>query len=177
MRYLTWLLALALLVGPVAASAAAPAPAQTYSDPFAYCAAVGTADSPGADARWKGPKVPVSVASGLARLLTVPMGEHLQKVTYWRCMDGQVYACAVGANIPCLSQANTSRTPTPGMIAYCQTNSNADFIPMYVRDRANIYDWRCQGGHPVITRQIGQPDARGYLKSFWYRIEPARSRS
>lgn len=170
MRRLTWLIGLALLVGSgYPALASATADGQTYTDPFAYCAAVGTVDSP--DARWAGSPVPVAVARGLARALNVPMGEHFQKGTYWRCMGGQVYACTVGANIPCLSPANTSRTPTPGMIAYCQTNSNADFIPMYVRDRANIYDWRCQGGHPVITRQINQPDARGYLKNFWYRIE------
>src|SRR5215510_4570357 len=48
---------------PVAES---PPPAATrFTDPFAYCAAVGTIDTP--DSRYAGPKVPEAVARGLQR--------------------------------------------------------------------------------------------------------------
>lgn len=145
----------------------------TYTDPFAYCAAVGTIDAP--DARWAGDKVPVTVARGLRRaLLGSPEGDisFLLRTSFWRCMGGKVYACTVGANLPCQSKANTSRTPTPSMAQYCQSNRDAAFIPMYMSDRASIYDWGCRGGVPVITRQVTKPDAQGFLSNIWYEIRP-----
>lgn len=148
----------------------------TYTDPFAYCAAVGTIDAP--DGRWAGDKVPVAIARGLRReLLGSPEGDisFLLRTSFWRCMGGKVYACAVGANLPCQSKANTSRTPTPSMVQYCQTNPDADFIPMYMSDRASIYAWGCRAGVPVITRQITKPDAQGFLSNIWYEIGPTPS--
>jgi hypothetical protein len=47
-------------------SAVSPTPGSgqlaTFTDPFAYCAAVGTVDAP--DSRYTGPKVPEAVAQG-----------------------------------------------------------------------------------------------------------------
>ncbi|MDF2627938.1 MAG: hypothetical protein K0R39_1769 [Symbiobacteriaceae bacterium] len=145
----------------------------TYTDPFAYCAAVGTIDAP--DARWVGDKVPVVIARALRRAFTGSAEGELkmfQRGSFWRCMGGKVYACTVGANLPCQSKANLSRTPTPAMVQHCQSNPDADFIPMYVRDRASIYDWACRAGQPVITQQITKPDAQGFLSNIWYEIKP-----
>src|SRR5687767_2342484 len=72
-----------------------------FDDPFAYCAAVGTIDPP--DARYTGPALPEAVARGLQAALGLPArsrGEPLPGDWTWRCMDGEVYACAVGANLP-----------------------------------------------------------------------------
>lgn len=148
----------------------------TYTDPFAYCAAVGTLDAP--DARWAGDKVPEVIARGLRQEFTgSPEGEisFLLRTSFWRCMGGKVYACAVGANLPCQSKANTSRRPTPAMFQYCQANQDSDFIPMYMSDRASIYAWGCRAGVPVITRQITKPDAQGFLANIWYEIRPTPS--
>ena len=46
----------------------------------------------------------------------------------FRCMDGKVYACFIGANLPC-GKLNTSRH-NAGAEAYCRTDPEADFIPM-----------------------------------------------
>lgn len=143
----------------------------TYRDPFAYCAAVGTIDTP--DERYVGPKVPKSVAKGLREALGLPITAPLRPLarsTSWRCMEGHVYACTVGANLPCWAKADVSRVPSQAMSAYCQQNPTADFIPAYITGRETVYAWRCRAGHAVVDRQLTQPDARGFLSNIWYKI-------
>ncbi len=144
----------------------------TYTDPFAYCAEVGTADTPGSD--YVGPKVPESVLQGLQGALNAPdiPLDVLENGSFWRCMDGIVYACFVGANLPCEARANTDRTPTQGEIDYCQQNPNTDFIPAVVTGRETVYEWRCLNGAPDIVEQVTQPDAQGFLSDIWYKISP-----
>lgn len=146
----------------------------TYSDPFDYCTAVGTIDQP--DSRYTGPKIPIAIARGLQKAFGLPPSASLDpflRSTYWRCMNGKVYACNVGANIPCLEKADLSRTPNQGMVDYCKGSPNADFIPAYITGRATVYDWSCAGGAPVVRRQVNSPDAQGFLSRFWYHIEPS----
>jgi len=170
-RCVAWLLAvLALASCSRGRPAAQPA---TFTDPFAYCAAVGTIDAP--DARYTGPKVPVVIAKGLQKAFGLPPTAPLEpflRATYWRCMDGKVFACNVGANLPCLEKADTSRTPAQGMVDFCRTNPSADNIPAYVTGRATVYVWRCREGRPAVVRQVAQPDARGFLANFWHPITP-----
>jgi len=146
-----------------------PAPS-TYTDPFAYCAAVGNIDAP--DARWAGPAVPESIAKGLQTALDAPDTpiDILTRGSCWRCMNGKVYGCFVGANLPCTAKANTARTPTQEEKDFCAQNPNADVIPMVVTGRETVYEWRCSNGVPEITRQLDQPDARGFLSSIWHEI-------
>ncbi len=166
--------------GPTANS---PAPASakiaaghlpTYANPFAYCRAVGTLDRP--DSRYTGPNPPPAVIAGLIKAFGPPAAAtHSQAFThgtYWRCMSGAVYACNVGANLPCESKANTERTPTPGEKKYCAANPGSDFIPMYVTGHDTVYDWSCKGDQPVAGKQIAKVDARGYLANIWYRVPP-----
>jgi Tol biopolymer transport system component/putative hemolysin len=156
---------------PVATVApAATAPQETYTDPFAYCAAVGTIDSPGAD--YVGPKVPEAVLQGLQQALNAPdtPTDLLERGSFWRCMDGNVYACFVGANLPCEAKANTDQTPTQEEIDYCQQNPSSDFIPAAVTGRETVYEWRCVDGVPEIVQQVSQPDARGFLSEIWYKL-------
>src|SRR5688572_28768228 len=68
------------------------ADAATFVDPFAYCAAVGTVDQP--DQRYTGEEVPVVIAEGIRDAFNpsdAPL-EVYQRGTFWRCMDGKVYA-------------------------------------------------------------------------------------
>jgi hypothetical protein len=172
------LLALASLSGCGAATAAAATPAPAaYTDPFAYCAAVGTIDAP--DTTYTGPQVPQSVAEGLQAALNAPDTplEMLQNGSSWRCMDGEVYACFVGANLPCDAQANTDRTPTQEEIDFCKQSPNSDFIPAVVTGRETVYEWRCRDGAPEIVRQVSQPDAQGFLSEIWYKISSTPTES
>ena len=169
--------ALLLIVASLAGCGATVAPAATsapasYTDPFAYCAAVGTIDAPGAT--YTGPRVPQSVAQGLQTALNAPDTplNVLENGSSWRCMNGDVYACFVGANLPCEAQANTDRTPTQEEIDFCQQNPSSDFIPAVVTGRETVFEWRCRDGAPEVVRQVFQPDAQGFLSEIWYKIPP-----
>jgi hypothetical protein len=149
-----------------------PTPA-TYADPFAYCAAVGTIDTP--DTSYTGDKVPDEIVTGYLKAAnlvnsTEPM-DLLKQSTSWRCMGGQVYACNVGANLPCDSKANTDQTPTQAMTDYCTANPSSDVIPASVTGHDSIYSWKCVKDTATIDKQVDQPDAAGFLSSIWYQIE------
>jgi hypothetical protein len=138
------------------------------TDPFAYCAAVGDADAP--DARYAGPAVPDAIAIGLSKQLEI-LGRLPDKLIQWRCMGGQVFACTVGANLPC-GQANTSSTPTAEMDKFCAETPNTEEIPAAVTGHDTIYTWRCAKGVPEIISQVFKVDLRGFIANFWYLIPP-----
>jgi hypothetical protein len=166
----TLLLVLAGLVD--ACRAADQASNATFTDPFAYCRAVGTIDAP--DARYTGPRVPPSVARGLQKAFAAPPDGPLEpflESSFWRCMDGKVYACSIGANLPCQEKADTSRTPSSGVKEFCRANSDV-VVPMYVTGRATVYEWRCANGQPEIVRRVTEVDARGFLANVWYALAP-----
>lgn len=160
---------------PTVAPTLIPPPTATIqvssSDPFAYCQAVGTIDSP--DARYTGERVPVSVARALQKAMglapDVPL-DFLIRGTFWRCMNGKVYACTVGANIPCESKANTGKTANAGMIEWCSTHPNDQGIPAAASGRETVYTWRCSNTVPEIITQVFNPDARGFIAEFWYML-------
>lgn len=144
----------------------------TYTDPFAYCAAVGTIDAP--DARYVGPKVPEAIARGLQAATQAAPDAPLDRFitgNSWRCMDGKVYACTVGANLPCEEKVDTSQIPTPAMTNFCQTNPNGN-IPAFVTGRATVYAWECRNGVATPGRQGWQMDARGFIANIWYAMSP-----
>jgi hypothetical protein len=143
--------------------AAAPAAAQSFQDPVAYCRAVGTIDKP--DARYTGPKLPGWMA---AKLHLEPSQANM---TAWRCAGGTVLACLYGANIPCDAKADISRAPTAGITGYCRENPGARFVPMYVTGHETVVSWACRGSEAVV-RDIGAVDAQGYAKAFWEPVAP-----
>src|SRR4051812_7498315 len=139
---------------------APPAPPATFSDPFAYCQSVGTIDAP--DARYTGDKVPAAVAEALRPSPNAPM-EWVIAGASWRCMDGKVLGCHAGANIPCSGKADTTKTPTAAMTAFCKENAGAPGIPAAVTGRETVYSWRCGGTAAEIAEQVFHADARGFI--------------
>jgi hypothetical protein len=164
---------------PAAATQAPPQPTAamanpaSYDDPFAYCAAVGTVDAPAAP--YNGPDLPDAVVQSMIRqgIITADAPPEFQKAAVWRCMDGQVWACHFGANLPCQEKADSSQAPSPAMEEFCQANPTADYIPAAVTGRATVYEWRCAGGKPEVVRQLFQVDPQGYLADFWYELASA----
>ncbi len=169
--------ALALMIGLTTVCASAPARAADapFQDPWSYCKAVGTIDK--ADARYGGPAFPEPIVKVLQEKFKAkprkPSVEEYQKNSFWRCMDGKVYTCTIGANIPCQEKADTSQTPSAGMVDYCKTNPVEDYIPAFVTGRATVYLWSCTDGKPRIVRELTKPDAAGYLSNVWYEVPPA----
>lgn len=143
-----------------------------FHDPFRYCAAVENADRPGSG--WAGPAVPPAIVAGMERegLLQGVPEPQIERGVFWRCMDGGVEVCFVGANIPCSEKADTRRTPSPKVAAYCKANPEAKDLPAYVTGRTTLYAWSCAGGQAQITATLMEPDARGFLAAFWKRLTP-----
>ena len=161
-------LAVLLVVAATLVACSGNTAPKTYTDPFAYCASAGTIDQPGAD--YTGDKVPESVAKALLAALggpSIPV-DALQGGSSWRCMDGKVYGCFVGANLPCGEKADTGKTPTQAMTDFCAQNANSDFIPASETGRATVYEWRCTNGAPAVVKQVVQPDKQGFLSNVWY---------
>ncbi len=160
---------------PLATTAPTIVPtAGAFTDPFAYCAAVGNIDKP--DARYTGPQVPDAIINGFKKAAglessTEPL-DMLQKSTIWRCMDSKVYVCNFGANLPCDSKANTDKTPTQAMNDYCKANPNSDFLPMAVTGHDTVYSWRCTQDTAAVVNQVANVDAAGYIKEIWYPVQP-----
>jgi hypothetical protein len=144
----------------------------TYTDPFAYCSAVGTIDTP--DSLYTGVPLPDSIIQGFLKAAGLqnngePM-ELLQKSTIWRCMNKSVYVCNFGANLPCDSKADTDKNPTQAMQDFCKANQDAVGIPMSVTGHATIYFWGCVKNTPKLLKQIDQVDAAGYITNIWYKL-------
>jgi hypothetical protein len=156
------------------ATVAPPGSQATYTDPFAYCSAVGTIDRP--DSRYTGVPVPDSIIQGYLKAAGLENNgeplELLQKTTFWRCMDKNVFVCNIGANLPCDSKADTNKIPTQPMQDFCKANPNAGSIPMSVTGHATIYSWGCVNDVAKLLDQVDQVDAAGYSTRIWYKLQP-----
>ena len=143
------------------------------TDPYKYCAAVGNADVPGPP--YQGPRVPDRLVEAVRKVFGVsPMATKrwVKEETHWRCMNGRVWVCFGGANIPCLVKADTSKEPTDKMKAFCRAHPQAIAIPLSVRGRATVYQWRCEDGKPQVVGQVYTPDGRGFISQFWRPLPP-----
>jgi hypothetical protein len=144
---------------------------KAFNDPFSYCKCAGTIDAP--DKRYKGEKVPDSLISdikikmGLAGDVTP---DYIRNTTTWRCMDGKVFICMTGANLPCLEKADTRRIPTEAMNDFCKANPDLDYIPAAATGRSTVYEWRCSGTKPVVVKQVSIPDKQGYRSDIWFEL-------
>lgn len=160
-----------------AAAAPAIATAGSYSDPFAYCAAVGDALHP--DSRYTGPAEPDSVVRALERALGSKEGTLANYAAsgnvYWRCQDSQVLGCFPGANLTCW-EANTDRTPTQGETDWCAAHPGDGgvkaAIPFVVTGHSTVFEWRCVGTTPTVIQQVTNVDKAGLITRIWYTLTP-----
>jgi putative hemolysin len=146
--------------------------AESYSDPFAYCAAIGSVDAP--DAQYTGEKMPdVLVQSMIEKgIVTADAPKDIQQNAVWRCMDKSVWICHFGANIPCGEKADLNQMPTAAMEDYCKANPAADNIPAAVTGHGTIYEWKCTDGKSELVKPLFEVDSRGYITDFWYELTP-----
>jgi hypothetical protein len=141
------------------------------SDPFAYCERVGTDD------RLSGTGSALSEASAkflepyLRAALELPAGTSLSRGSvFWRCMQGKVYVCAVGANLPCGSKADRAKQ-NPGAEAYCRENPAATDVPAFATGHETIYSWRCAAGKAARGAPIAALDRRGFRSDIWHVVD------
>jgi hypothetical protein len=135
-------------------------------DPFAYCARVITIDKPLGGAS----PVPFALAPLLRTTLGLSAEVPLAPQNYfWRCMDGAVYVCAIGANLRCDVKADRAEQNS-GADNYCRENLNATFVPAFATGHNTIYEWSCSAGHAVRGKRTIKLDRRGYRSDIWYRV-------
>lgn len=140
----------------VALLLACPALAET---PAAMCKRVGTDDTTR--------PIPQSLVPAVNAAFGVWMPDQVaMDSSVFRCAEGHVMVCTVGANLPC-GKANTSRAPNAGELQWCGDNPNAAFIPAVATGHDTIYQWRCHAGSPHIVRQSLQVDQRGFVAGYW----------
>jgi putative hemolysin len=142
----------------------------SYDDPFAYCAAVGTIDTP--DARYTGEEMPDSIVEAMNEqgIVSADAPKEFQQNAVWRCMNNSVWVCHFGANLPCQEKADTTQTPSAEMEDFCEANPAADTIPAAVTGRATVYAWACKDGKAEVGQQLFTVDPQGFLADFWHEL-------
>ena len=115
--------------------------AWAQTSPSEYCQQIRTDDALRS--------VPPSLVSAVVRLfqLEAMPPAQVERSTYFRCADGHILVCTVGANLVC-GKADTRRDVT-SVAAWCRENAGAANVPAYVTGHATVYRGRCDGIRPV----------------------------
>lgn len=150
-------LALALFAGLLLAPAAYAA-----GTPAQHCRQVGTDDAPR--------PVPASLVPTAKRALGLRApNDVVRRTTLFRCAEGVVLVCTVGANLNC-GKASTAESLAPAR-RYCRENPDATFIPAYVTGHDAIRLWRCRGVDAVAGEPAEALDGRGFVARLWKPVE------
>jgi hypothetical protein len=100
-----------------------------------------------------------------------PDSSEFQTQAQYRCMNGKVMICFIGANLPC-SKINVNRD-NPGANEYCRGAKNGDSVPAAAAGHDTLYTYECYRGKPKIVGTIWQLDQRGFAKKLWTEL-PSR---
>lgn len=101
----------------------------------------------------------------------VPDGDSWQTQAQYRCMNGKVMVCFVGANLP-WTKMNAKRE-NPGADMFCRDNPDAGSVPAYAIGHDSIHAYRCRNGKAEVTGTTRQLDRRGFARDLWIEL-PAR---
>ena len=82
-----------------------------------------------------------------------------------RCMDGVLYACFVGANLPC-SKMDAKRR-NRGASAFCKTNRESSVVPLVATGHDTIFSYRCRRGQALVDGETYRLDRRGFATKLW----------
>jgi hypothetical protein len=153
--------AIALVIAAVAFTQGAVAQPNRFTDPDAYCHAVGTVDDPTTDRRYSGPQT----TSAIVRAAEVTTDQD--DVVVWRCMNGRVLACAAYGPPMC------SKAPwlMPGSLDHALSDSGVRAQCRRVRQAQCAAGTHCMvgcaSGHPIVNRDSYAVDARGFGAAEW----------
>jgi len=154
------LCAILALFGAILLARAGIAAPAAHDSPRAYCAHIGTDDT------LRTP--PSSLAPAIRRLFNI-RGHYAPKAAYYRCAEGAVKVCFVGANLPC-GKANTSKNQ-PAVARWCETHPDTESIPLYVTGHDSLYSWHCIGSKAATGASHGTLDPRGFFEEYWKTVK------
>jgi len=99
-----------------------------------------------------------------------PEDGSLETQAQYRCMNGKVVICFVGANLPC-AKMNAKRE-NAGADSFCRDNPAAESVPAFATGHDTIYAYRCRAGRAEVTATIRQLDERGFARTLWVELLP-----
>lgn len=160
------------------AAAALPLPdfdgqarAAPEADLAAVCARLGNDDS----IRDYDPSLRARTASAFKTLFPNAGGVRdeasWQTQAQYRCMNGKVMVCFMGANLPCVRM--NAKRENPGADMFCRDNPDAGSVPAYAIGHDSIHAYRCRNGKAEVAGTTRQLDQRGSAKTLWIEL-PAR---
>jgi hypothetical protein len=162
------------LLASVTGAISAAAQSRQFTDPAAYCKAIGTIDEP--DARYAGTGVPDWVLKPYftAQDIAAARAQGRQPVygVSWRCVKGDVLVCQ-NAQTPSCLKPDTDRTPSAAMQKFCEDGQGSSpVVPRVVTGTARMlaYEWGCQGKVPVIVKETPL-DAEGFVAADWKHVK------
>jgi hypothetical protein len=158
---------LAILSGGTGVFAQTP----SFTDPQAYCRAVGTIDGP--DRQFTGTGVPDWIRAAFftqEQIAAIKAGRQPDYGIAWRCVQGEVLACQ-NTQTPSCMKPDTDRIPTSAMRDFCRQDSSSPVIPRVVTGTARMlaYDWVCREPEPAIAKETPL-DAQGFVAADWKRV-------
>lgn len=128
------------------------------SDPARTCAVHNTDDT----LRGLPPRL-VAAARRAFGLPTAP-AELVRRGTVWRCAQGRVLACFVGANLPC-GKLDT-REDLPAVTSWCRSHPGGP-VPASVSGHATLWRWRCDEAVGARDGPAWRLDERGFAAELW----------
>lgn len=141
------------------------------TDLAAVCARLGNDDG----IRDYDPSLREPTASAFGKLFpnakAVPDGDSWETQAQYRCMNGKVMVCFVGANLPCVRM--NAKRENPGADLFCRDNPDAGSVPAYAIGHDSTHAYRCRNGKAEVTGTTWQLDQRGFARDLWIEL-PAR---
>lgn len=138
------------------------------ADLAAVCARLGNDDT----IRDYDPSLRARTASAFKKLFPDakgrPDGDSWATQAHYRCMNGKVMVCFVGANLPC-ARMNAKRD-IPGVDKFCRDNPDVASVPAYATGHDSIHAYRCRNGKAEVTGTTRQLDQRGFAKDLWIEL-------
>jgi hypothetical protein len=114
------------------------------------------------------PTLKNKLAAAFTRLFPdgqAPDEDELRSDAQIRCMGGRLYACFLGANLPCAKLDSTR--DNPGAAEYCKDNPQSQIVPMAATGHDTIYSYRCRRGRAIVSGSTYKLDARGFASDLW----------
>jgi hypothetical protein len=111
--------------------------------------------------------IPAELAPYAAKMFDIDL-ELAKASSFYRCVDGGLLLCTVGANLPC-GKANTSRS-IAGASNFCRQNPDSIGVPMAATGHNTIYSWRCVGKIAKAGGPVARLDKQGYFASYWKKL-------
>jgi hypothetical protein len=94
-----------------------------------------------------------------------PDASDFKTQAQYRCMDGKVMVCFVGANLPC-AKINVAKD-NPGADAFCKDATNETSVPAFAAGHDSAYSYKCRNGKAVVDQETWKLDKRGFAEKIW----------